>query len=192
MVIDRIKKPSQEYWKVNASTETKGDKKREQKQAQDQEAGKRDSFGESSDFIQLFSKDPRKFKTEKIATSEIKGFTFRGVSTHREKALLEVDISFADGTLIRGAQVALNRHEGMKLISRKPGEVLVLDSLMRGSFLTVALPQAGSEKRSVGPIEKVVPAVEEAEVPGLAWYYYLGGGAFLLGIILLIYIFLMV
>jgi hypothetical protein len=195
-VVDRIEKTREvDPWKIVATNETKEEKKRDESGSSGQEA--KDSFGETSDFIQLLSKDPRKFVSEKIASTQISGFVFRGVSTHREKALLEVDISLANGTLIKGAQVALSRQEGMRYLSRRPGEEIVVDQLVKGTFLTVALPQRESESHAVNsapqaPVD-VTPKPPEArrapKAPGLSWSYYLGFGAMVVAILLLIYFF---
>jgi len=195
-VVDRIEKTREvDPWKIVATNETKEEKKRDESGSSGQEA--KDSFGETSDFVQLLSKDPRKFISEKIASTQISGFIFRGVSTHREKALLEVDISLANGTLIKGAQVALSRQEGMRYLSRRPGEEIVVDQLVKGTFLTVALPQRDTESHSgaavpAAPVEAVAEPVEANPVPkaaGLSWSYYLGFGAMVVAILLLIYFF---
>jgi hypothetical protein len=189
-VVDRIEKTDRaELWKISSTKETKEEKKRDEKGRSGQE--QKDSFGETSDFIQLLSKDPRKYKSDKIAAAQIQGFTFRGISTIREKAILEVDISLANGTLLKGAQIALNRVDGMQYISRRPGEELVVDQIVKGTFLTVALPQKeltpSSEK-----ISHVAPESEKNKISftRFSWSYYLGFGAMFVAILLLIYIFL--
>jgi hypothetical protein len=187
-VVDRIEKTNKaDYWKIASTHETKEEKKREEKGQSGQE--QRDSFGETSDFIQLLAKDPRKFKGEKIATTQIKGFTFRGVSTHRDKALLEVDISFANGTFIKGAQIAISRQEGMRYISRRTGEELVVDQIVRGTFLTVAIPQ----KENPPSAKKYFSSSSETEVRspqvGFSWSYFLGLAGLVVAILLLLYIF---
>jgi hypothetical protein len=196
MVIDRIhdrvppKSKDGDYWEIARSGESKEEKKR------DEDKGRRqrelDAFGESSDFIQLLTKDPRTYKREKIDTARIAKFTFRGVSTHREKAILELDISLHDGTLIRSAQMAISRQEGMKFISRKPGEEILTEPLLQGaSYLTVALPQKNvsslKSPESSPPFES--PEVKTAG--RLEWYYYLLFGFLGLGVAGLLYIFFM-
>ncbi len=187
-MVERIEKVKAEYWEVAATTETKEEKKRQEKQP-GQES--KDSFGETSDFVQLLAKDPRKFSSEKIASTQIKGFTFRGISTHRDKSLIEVDISMSNGTLIKGAQVAVSRQEGMRYISRHPGENLVVDQIVKGTFLTVAVPKK--------EIKKVTPEIRSPTTapPGpaikpkgmLSWSYVLGIGAIILATLMLIIIF---
>ncbi len=196
-MVDRIEKSRPvDPWMIGATKETKEDKKRDEGGAQGQES--KDSFGESSDFVQLLSKDPRKFVSEKIASNQISAFTYRGVSTHRDSALLEVDITLANGTLIKGAQVALSRQEGMRFISRRPGEEIVVDQLVKGTFLTVARPQhheaaaanpAPAAEPAGGP--SAAPGVESLKVTrtGLTWSYYLGFGAMAIAVLLLIYFF---
>lgn len=195
MVIDRIhdrvqKSGEGDPWEVKATTETKEEKKRDEEKGRRQR--EQDSFGETSDFIQLLSKDPRKYRREKIDTSQISDFTYRGISTHRENAILEVDISLIDGTLIQGAQVAISRQEGMKFISRKPGEPIVLDQLVKGgSFLTVALPQK-VPPRSRSADSMTTPEVVLPVKTRLEWYYYLIFGILIFALIALVYIFVMV
>lgn len=196
-MVDRIEKSRPvDPWMIGATKETKEDKKRDEGGAQGQES--KDSFGESSDFVQLLSKDPRKFVSEKIASNQISAFTYRGVSTHRDSALLEVDITLANGTLIKGAQVALSRQEGMRYISRRPGEDIVVDQLVKGTFLTVARPQqheaAPAPTAPAAPQAGGSPAeagVESLKVvrTGLTWSYYLGFGAMAIAVLLLIYFF---
>ncbi|HKY61850.1 MAG TPA: hypothetical protein VJR29_00385 [bacterium] len=190
-MVDRIEKTRNvDPWQIAATKETKEDKKRDDGGAAGQEA--KDSFGETSDFIQLLSKDPKKFQSEQIASTQIKGFTFRGVSTHREKALLEVDIALSNGTLIQGAQIALTRQEGMRYLSRRPGEEIVADQLVKGTFLTIARP-----KHEAPAHEAPAPATEASSAPelpevapaGLSWAYYLGMGAMAFAVLLLIYLF---
>lgn len=172
-MIDRINKAGDSnYWRVKATSESKEDKKRDDERGRGQ--GQRDSFGETSDFIQLISKDPKKYRRQEIDTSQISSFTFRGVSTHREKAILEVDITLADGTLLKGAQVALSRQEGMKFLSRKVGEPIVASQLVKGTAMTVAIPQIESvaSQKTTSPAPR---AQEKARTETkLAWYYYVG------------------
>lgn len=194
MVVDRIhdrmppKSKDGDYWEIARSGESKEEKKR------DEDKGRRqrelDVFGESSDFIQLLSKDPRTYKREKIDATQITKFTFRGISTHREKAILEVDISMADGTLIRSAQVAISRQEGMKFISRKPGEEILAAPLIQGaSHLTVALPQKTTPPRGAPEIAPASASGGTAPWDGLNWYHYLLFGFLGLAVAGLIYIF---
>lgn len=192
MAIDRIhdrvpKLREGDQFEVKATTETKEEKKR------DEEKGRRqremDSFGESSDFIQLLSKDPKRYKREKIHTDQISKFTFRGVSTHREKAILEVDISLSDGTLLKGAQMAVSRQEGMKFISRKPGEDIVMETLVKGgSILTVAIPKK-APVRVPKQEATVQPGVADTATPRLEWYYFLIFGVLIFAILALLYVF---
>lgn len=189
-MVDRIEKTRNvDPWQIAATKETKEDKKRDDGGNSGQEA--KDSFGETSDFIQLLAKDPKKFQSEQIASTQIKGFTFRGVSTHREKALLEVDITLSNGTLIQGAQIALSRQEGMRYLSRRPGEEIVADQLVKGTFLTIARPQ--HEVHGPGSVAAASPApIAPAPDPitaRLNWAYYLGMGAMLFAVLLLIYLF---
>ena len=190
-MVDRIEKTRNvDPWQIAATKETKEDKKRDESGASGQEA--KDSFGETSDFIQLLSKDPKKFQSEQIASTQIKGFVFRGVSTHREKALLEVDIALSNGTLIQGAQIAITRQEGMRFISRRPGEEIVADQLVKGTFLTIARPQheAPHPEASTANVAVVPSATGPAPGPTrLSWAYYLGMGAMLFAVLLLIYLF---
>lgn len=195
MVIDRIhdrvppKSKDGDYWEIARSGESKEEKKR------DEDKGRRqrelDAFGESSDFIQLLTKDPRTYKREKIDTTRITKFTFRGVSTHREKAILEVDISLTDGTLIRSAQMALSRQEGMRLISRKPGDEILAAPLIQGAtYLTVALPQkAPPTSRVTETVSNSFDTSVTAPFRGWVWYYYLLAVFLGLGIAGLLYIF---
>ncbi len=188
-MVDRIEKTTKaDYWKISSTKETKEEKKREEKGQSGQEA--KDSFGESSDFIQLLAKDPRKYKSEKIDSTQIKGMVFRGVSTHRDKALLEVDISLANGSFVRGAQIALTRQEGMRLLSRKSGEELVVDQIVRGTFLTVAIPQKEGSAPPIQTSQRNEPLVELPRVSRFTWSYGLGLGALVIAILLLVYIFL--
>lgn len=192
-MVDRIEKTRNvDPWQIAETKETKEDKKRDESGASGQEA--KDSFGETSDFIQLLSKDPKKFQSEQIASTQITGFTFRGVSTHREKALLEVDITLSNGTLIQGAQIALSRQEGMRFLSRRPGEEIVADQLVKGTFLTIARPKAEAHgpEAVTAPAETAAPSAAVAQVPTptrLSWAYYLGIGAMLFAVLLLIYLF---
>lgn len=194
-MVDRIEKSRPvDPWMIGATKETKEDKKRDEGGAQGQES--KDSFGESSDFVQLLSKDPRKFVSEKIASNQISAFTYRGVSTHRDSALLEVDITLANGTLIKGAQIALSRQEGMRFISRRPGEDIVVDQLVKGTFLTVARPQqheavptaSAAPQAGGSPAEAGVESLKVVRT-GLTWSYYLGFGAMAIAVLLLIYFF---
>lgn len=193
-MVDRIEKTRQvDPWMIGATKETKEDKKRDEGGSQGQE--NKDSFGESSDFVQLLSKDPRKFVSEKIASTQISAFTYRGVSTHRDTALLEVDITLANGTLIKGAQVAISRQEGMRYISRRPGEDIVVDQLVQGTFLTVARPQHHEVPAGISPASGT-PANASSGVDslivtrrGLTWSYYIGFGAMAIAVLLLIYFF---
>lgn len=173
-----------EYWQVAATKETKEEKKQGEKGSPGQE--QKDSFGETSDFIQLLAKDPRKFSRETLTTNQIKGLTFRSISTNRDKSLLEVDINLTNGTLIKGAQIALSRQEGMRYLSRRPGEQIVVDQIVQGTFLTVAVPQ-----RSAAGSEALPPpdAAEEVPQAPLNWFYYLGLGALAIALALLVYVF---
>lgn len=189
-MVDRIEKTDRaDYWKIASTKETKEEKKREDQKHSGQEP--KDTFGETSDFIQLLSKDPRKYSSEKIASSQISGFTFRAVSTHREKAILEVDISMSNGTLIRGAQVAVSRAQGMQFLSRRPGEEIVVDQIVKGTILTVAIPQ--DHRKDVAPAVVSAPAPQVLPSPrgwqALNWYYFLGFGALAIAVLLLLYIF---
>ncbi|HKX13462.1 MAG TPA: hypothetical protein VJP40_09940 [bacterium] len=191
-MVDRIEKTRNvDPWQIAATKETKEDKKRDESGNSGQEP--KDSFGETSDFIQLLAKDPKKFQSEQIASTQIKGFTFRGVSTHREKALLEVDITLSNGTLIQGAQIALSRQEGMRYLSRRPGEEIVADQLVKGTFLTIARPQHevhGPEPAAASPASPAPMAPAPVLVAArLSWAYYLGMGAMLFAVLLLIYLF---
>jgi hypothetical protein len=191
-VIERIEKTNRptDPWKITAAKETKEDKKRDQQSSTSQE--ERDSFGETSDFIQLLTKDPKKFKTDKIESGQIAGLIFRGVSTHREKALLEVDISLHSGLLIQGAQIALSRQEGMQYLSRKPGDNLVVEQIVKGTFLTVAVPQKEHES---APSPHSQPSQAMSQPPVIEnlkswnWSYYLGLAAMGVALLLLIYFF---
>jgi hypothetical protein len=192
-VVDRIEKTRNvDPWQIAATKETKEDKKRDEGGASGQEA--KDSFGETSDFIQLLVKDPKKFQSEQIASTQIKGFVFRGVSTHREKALLEVDITLSNGSLIQGAQIALSRQEGMRYLSRRPGEEIVADQLVKGTFLTIARPQHEAPSPEATVVNPAGSAPTLAAIPAptptrLSWAYYLGMGAMLFAVLLLIYLF---
>ena len=194
MVIDRIhdrmppKSKDGDYWEIARSGESKEEKKRDEDKGRRQR--EQDAFGESSDFIQLLSKDPRTYKREKIDATQITKFTFRGISTHREKAILEVDISLADGTLIRSAQMAISREAGMKFISRKPGEEILAAPLIQGaSHLTVALPQKNPAPRESHEMSLASAPMETATPIGLNWYHYLLFGFLGLALAGLIYIF---
>ncbi|HEX5033557.1 MAG TPA: hypothetical protein VFW62_03680, partial [bacterium] len=127
------------------------------------------------------------------ASTQIKGFVFRGVSTHREKALLEVDITLSNGNLIQGAQIALTRQEGMRYLSRRPGEEIVADQLVKGTFLTIARPKVEAHGPEAASVSAVAPEpASTAPVPALSrlnWAYYLGMGAMLFAVLLLIYLF---
>jgi len=184
-MVEKIEKiGGHEYWQVAATRETKEEKKREEKGGQE----KKDSFEETSDFIQLLTKDPAKFSRENLSSTQIKGFTFRGVSTHREKSLLEVDISLANGQLIKGAQIALTRQEGMRYISRRPGEQLVVDQIVKGTFLTVAVPTKAAENQAAMENTDSRIALPEPPRTGVNWFYVLGLSALLVAIVLLIYL----
>jgi len=188
--VDRIEKTRQvDAWKIGATSETKEEKKRDESGGSGKE--NKDSFGETSDFVQLLSKDPRKFVSEKISSTQISGFTYRGVSTHRDTALLEVDIVLSNGGLIKGAQLAISRQEGMRYISRKPGEEIVVDQLVKGTFLTIARPQHHEAPPSPGglPTAPAQASPEAVQKAGFAWSYYLGFGAMAVAILLLIYFF---
>jgi hypothetical protein len=192
-VVDRIQKTGrEEHWKVSASSEAKKDKRQQGKDDGQDQRQKQDSFGESSDFIQLLAKDPRKYKSESIAASQIKGFTFRSISTDREKAILEVDISLTDGGLVRGAQIALSRQEGMQYLSRKLGDEIVTGQLATGTMLTIALPQKIPTDKNPGtsPMERKDYEQTAGANPG--WYYYLILAILLSAMMLLLYVFLMV
>lgn len=182
--IDKIRKP--ELWEVAATKETKEEKKRDEQGQGGQEA--KDTFGETSDFTHLLAKDPRKFSSEKIATTQITGFTFRAISTHREKALLEVDISMANGALIQGAQVAVSRQEGMKYISRRPGEQIVVDQIVKGTFLTVALPHKEKVRQISEVSQPGIVLNPEKTRGGWSWSYYLGIVVMVIAAVLLIYV----
>lgn len=192
-MVDRIEKTDRaSHWKIASTKETKEEKKREDK-GQSGQQEPRDSFGETSDFIQLLAKDPRKYSSEKIAAAQISGFTFRGVSTHREKAIVEVDISMINGTLIKGAQIAVNRAQGMQFISRRPGEELVVDQIVKGTILAVAVPQVHRNDVPVAPKVSETPVLAPEtgwKARGFNWSYLLGLSALLLAILLLIYIFM--
>jgi len=183
-VVDRIEKiRKNEIWEVAAANEPKEEKNREEKGQEN-----KDSFGETSDFTHLLIKDPRKFSSEKIASSQIKGFTFRSVSTHREKALIEVDISMSNGSLIRGAQVAVTRQEGLKYISRRPGEEIVVDQIVKGTFLTVALPQREIAKRIGETSQPNVPLPPVKTKGGFSWSIYLGFAVMFIAGLMLLYV----
>ncbi|HCU25840.1 MAG TPA: hypothetical protein DF383_12550 [Deltaproteobacteria bacterium] len=190
--MDRIEKLRKvDTWKVDAAKQTKEDKNRNGSQA-GQESRDRDSFEETSDFTQLLSKDPRKFISEKIPSTQISGFVFRGISTHRDRALLEVDIALADGSLIKGAQIALSRQEGMRYLSRPPGEEIVVDQLVKGTFLTIARPErdleeARPQRQSGETIAPPPPVGQMPRVAAMTWNYVLGFGAMGIAILLLIY-----
>lgn len=189
---DRVPKTNKEgdYWEISRSSETKGDKKRDEEQGRRRR--EQDAFGESSDFIQLLTKDPRTYKREKLDTARISQFTFRGVSTHREKAILEVDIRLKDGTLIRSAQLAISRTEGMKFISRKPGDDILVEPLIQGAtHLTIALPQKPGPPRAAPRAEEETGDGAMGNKKVLEWYYYLLFGILGLSILAMVYVFIM-
>ncbi len=192
-MVDRINKLGDaNYWKLQSTSHTKEEKKHQEKNRHsesEEDPSHRDSFGENSDFVQLLSKDPTKYRREHLDTSQISGFTFRGVSTHREQAVVEVDIRLIDGTLIRSAQVALSRQEGMKFLSRKPGDSIVLENLVKGTLLTVALPQRDTSLRAT-PWQESLPAPIPSDFRGSSsWYYYLGFAVLFLSVLALVYVF---
>lgn len=195
MPIDRIHDRVQQSQEgdslgIRATTETKEEKKRDEDKGRRQR--EQDSFGESSDFIQLLSKDPRQFERKKLDSSQISKFTFRGISTHREKAILEIDIALSDGTLLKGAQVAVSRQEGMKYISRKPGEYIVVDQLVKGGRdLTIALPQKTVAAKHIRDTTQIDFNVKPVKT-GIEWYFYLVIGILILAVIALGYIFVTV
>lgn len=193
MVTNRIhdRVPSvkkEDYWEISETKESKGEKQRDEDKGRRQR--EQDSFGESSDFIQMLSKDPRQYQREKLDVSQISKFTFRGVSTHREKAIVEVDISLIDGTLLKGAQIALSREMGMRLISRKPGEVLAVDQLVKGfSELSVALPQKPLAGQTAAKAQ-TTHAQAKNKTNDIAWYVYGLIGILVFAVVTLIYIFI--
>lgn len=187
---DRVPKvdKSGDYWEVAQTQESKEEKKRDEDKGRRQR--EQDAFGESSDFTQLLAKDPRQYRRQELDTSQISKFTFRGISTHREKAVVEVDIALSDGTLIRGAQVAISRQEGLKFISRKPGDQIVVDQLVKGaSQLNVAIPKKPEARSQIPASPQNLPADLDEEKPHLGWFYYLMLGVLILAVVALIYIF---
>jgi hypothetical protein len=92
--------------------------------------------------------------------------------------------------MIRSAQLAVSRQEGMKFISRKSGEEILAAPLLQGiSYLTVALPQKAPPTNK--PSENSSPS-ETILLPqwqALTWYHYLLFGFLGLGVAGLIYIF---
>lgn len=194
MAIDRIHdrvpkvEKTGDYWEVAGTQESKEEKKRDEDKGRRQR--EQDAFGESSDFIQLLAKDPRQYKSQKIDTAQISKFTFRGISTHREKAIVEVDIALSDGTLLRSAQVAISRQEGMKFLSRKPGEEIVVEQLVKGgTYLTVALPKKVAGGARPNQDSGTAESTLSQEKTRLGWMYYLILTVLILSIGALIYIF---
>lgn len=188
---DRVPKvdKSDDYWEVAQTQESKEEKKRDEDKGRRQR--EQDAFGESSDFTQLLSKDPRQYRRQELDTSQISKFTFRGVSTHREKAVVEVDIALSDGTLIQGAQVAISRQEGLKFISRKPGDQIVVDQLVKGaSQLRIAIPKKPEARPQVPASGQNLEAGLKDEKAHFGWFYYLMVGVLIFAVLALIYIFI--
>lgn len=194
MAIDRIhdrvsNTREGDYWEISGTKETKEEKKRDEDKGRRQR--EQDSFGETSDFIQMLSKDPRQYQRKKLDVAQISQFTFRSVSTHREKAIVEVDISLSDGTLLKGAQIALSREIGMRLISRKPGEVLAMDQLVKGiSELNIALPQKPMAHSGAVIIQQTTKSAVLNPKSGSTWFIYALVGILAFALIALIYIFM--
>lgn len=191
-MIDRVDKVgAPEPWRVKASKKASKDKKRQQDTSDSDDQQQRNNFEESSDFIQLLTKDPRKFKSTQLDTGRITALTYRGISTHREKAILEVDIAMQDGTLLHGAQLALSRQEGLLYISKAPGDNLAMDHLIQGSAITVALPE-DNKSRSTLHLKKEgledTLLIKQKNSLHLNLFYVLGYGAMFIALILLIYL----
>jgi hypothetical protein len=158
-MVDRIEKlKSSEPWKIAESAETKKDKREQSK-----EEGKRDdrsSFGEKTDWNRLIAKDSGPRETLNLLTSNIKSLEFKGVSTWRDQAALEVDVLLEDGTRKDSALISIPRAQGLKLVHHHPGDSVPLELFGKDPYLKVSLlmhptllqtMKVGEEKTGIPP-----------------------------------------
>ncbi len=135
-MVDRIEKiKSTDYWKVEGTHDPKKDKREESGGGQEQ----RSSFDEKTDWTRLISKDAVPRETLNIPVQSIEKFIFKGVSTWRDVAALEMDILLKEGGLKKSALVSIPRMEGLKLVHCQPGQELNLGFLTQSESLRVAV-----------------------------------------------------
>ncbi|MBL7686098.1 MAG: hypothetical protein JNK65_08720 [Deltaproteobacteria bacterium] len=132
-MVDRIDKlkPS-EYWKLEGSNETKKDKKRDSES--EEKFKQASSFEEKNDWNRLITKELKR-EPLTVKTVHIQSLRFKGLTSSREQASVEVDLSLKDGSQWNSALLAVSRNQGLKLLHYQAGEEIpvawfgVVDSL---------------------------------------------------------------
>src|SRR5215510_13661631 len=137
-MVDRIEKlKSAEPWKVAESAETKKDKREQSKE--ERKRDDRSSFGEKTDWSRLIAKDSGQRETLSLLTRNIKSLEFKGVSTWRDQAALEVDVLLEDGSRKDSALISIPRAQGLKLVHHRSGDPVPLEIFGKDPYLKVSL-----------------------------------------------------
>ncbi|MFO1518573.1 MAG: hypothetical protein U1F57_02745 [bacterium] len=173
-MVDRIEKlKPAEYWKIQAAADPKKDKrgKSDEEKQQDQHQDQHSSFEEKPDWNRLIAKDSGKRETLNIHRGDIQSLLFKGVSTARDMASLEVDIVMSDGSRQDSALIAVSRAEGLKLVHYKPGDPISLNVFGQDPYLKASvvlhqriLQEANAAGQRAAPEEPLTQAVLPQEV----------------------------
>jgi len=167
-MVDRIGKlKPTETWKLQGAAETKKDKRG---QSDEEKKGNQESiFEEKPDWNRLIAKEGKR-ETLNIYAKDIQVIQFKGVSTGRDSASLEVDILLKDGTRKDSALISISKTESLKWMHQKVGdplspEVLSKDPYLKASVLLNPLgildaePKAGTgETKTVSEPQKGSPS----------------------------------
>jgi len=167
-MVDRIDKlKPTNYWKLQATAEAKKDKRG---QSGEDNKGDPDSFEEKPDWNRLIVKEEKR-ETLNIYSGDIQSVLFKGVSTSRDQASLEVDIILKDGSRKDSALISLSKTEGFKWMHHKVGDPLSHEALSRDPYLKASVilnPKGIMEARPVGeqqghaaPLQKSNPALSQ-------------------------------
>src|SRR5262249_27750803 len=87
----------------------------------------------------LIAKDSGQRETFNLLTRNIKSIEFKGVSTWRDQAALEVDVLLEDGTRKDSALISIPRAQGLKLVHHRPGDPVPLEMFGKDPYLKVSL-----------------------------------------------------
>jgi hypothetical protein len=184
-MVDRIEKlKSLEPWKIAESAETKKDKREQSKEEKKKDEGS--SFEGKTDWNRLIAKDLGRRETFNILTRNIKSLEFKGVSTWRDQAALEVNVLLEDGTRKDSALISIPRAQGLKLVHHHPGDTIPLELFVKDPYLKVSLLmhptlsqtiKAGEEKGGVqtelspasGEKNQILSLKETPEAVSILW-----------------------
>ncbi len=157
-MVDRIEKTkSSHYWKIDGGLDLKKDQEEQSSEKGQQENPSK--FDEKTDWTRLISKDSVPRETVNLPLKSIQTLLFRGVSTWRDRASLEVDLILKDGTRTNSALLSISRSEGLKLVHVKPGQSL--DLYLLGNAPQVRVGVVVQEKVNPPPVPLVMEKKSE-------------------------------